>query len=89
MPDNTGGTDTTKPANASNCQPCKVNMYQPRAGQAACIQCPAGTSTQDEGNAECTPCPLGYYAPSAASVCIEAPRGMFVNRTGATFAVPW
>ena len=26
---------------------------------------------------------------AAATVCVEAPRGTFVNRTGATFAVPW
>lgn len=58
----------------------QVNQYQPRAGQTTCIQCPAGTSTQDTGNFECTPCPLGYYSPRAGAplplgaACLQQPQ---------------
>ena len=42
----------------------QVNTYQPSTGKAACIQCAAGSSTEDTGNTACQPCSSGYYSPN-------------------------
>lgn len=67
----------------------QINTYQPAMGQASCILCPAGSSTDATGNTECKPCPFGYYSPSTSTACIAAPQGTYVNTTGATTSSPW
>ena len=67
----------------------QINTYQPMVGQTRCLQCPAGSSTQDEGNTECQPCPIGYYSSSAAAACIAAPKGTYVEDVGAQTYTPW
>ena len=42
----------------------QVNSYQPYTGKAACVLCPAGTSTEDTGNTACQPCSSGFYSPT-------------------------
>lgn len=67
----------------------QVNTYQPNTGQASCIACAAGTSTQGDGNTECQACALGYYSPVPEVGCLAAPPGTFVNITGATSFTTW
>ena len=49
------------------CCVMQVNSYQPMAGQASCLLCPAGFSTQDVGNTACEPCSLGFFSASAGA----------------------
>ena len=66
----------------------QANQYTKSPGQAACSLCGPGTSTIAEGSTKCTPCGPGTYAPTAATGCLLAPAGYFVNSTGATSYKP-
>jgi hypothetical protein len=62
----------TQPAACATCPPpLQANSYQNATGQASCMLCPAGTSTNDTGNPQCNPCFPGSYAPSAGVHCLE------------------
>ena len=83
MKDVDSGAVLTKAALSDTCTLCPVNTYQSQTGKASCIDCPAGTSTDREtGAVACSPCPLGYFSITAASSCLPAPPGTFVNKTG-------
>ena len=73
---------------ASKCFACPANQYTKAPGQASCSLCGPGTSTIAEGSTKCTPCGPGTYAPTAATGCLLAPAGYFVNSTGATSYKP-
>lgn len=36
--------------------PCAIGWYQPAAGQASCLKCPAGTTTKGIGSADASAC---------------------------------
>lgn len=83
------GSDPSSAPTACTRTLLQINMYQPLTGQAACLLCSKGSSTDSTGNSECKKCPLGYYSPTDGSLCLPAPKGTFVGTVGATFYNPW
>lgn len=54
------------------------NYYQGLTGQASCLPCAAGSSTDGVASTACAPCPLGTYSATAGANCTTAPPGAYV-----------
>eukprot|EP01048_Picozoa_sp_COSAG05_P015817 COSAG05_NODE_1954_length_3791_cov_5.358884_1_plen_1088_part_00 len=73
------GTEDADCDRATQCTECEPGFYDPVEGGSLCLQCPAGTSTEEQkGQTRCDDCETGQYQgqPGMAS-CINCASGRY------------
>ncbi|XP_072154980.1 uncharacterized protein uif isoform X2 [Bemisia tabaci] len=74
---------TSAGVNQKSCTPCQHGYYQNKDRQGACIRCPMGTYTREEGSkslSDCIPvCGYGTYSPTGLVPCLECPRNSYTS----------
>lgn len=82
------------PAGSMIAKKCAVGYYQPNVGQAACLDCPAGSYWDGTDTSTYIACVIGYYCPlntryATEYPCPEGTYGDTVSNTQSSDCKPW